>query len=131
MACVQDLFVSNITTNSFVVPAGILQPGHPYIFNITAGSIRDYSFINQQRFSYPIAFSQVASAAIAVANSKAGLAQSAAKKPAGNRVVVNSPIHRMLLPTIQNGKHQVAAYPAPSWDHSAAFVQPPSVQTPK
>ena len=130
MACVEDLFVSNVTTNSFAVPAGILQPGHPYIFNITAGSIRDYSSINQQRFSYPIAFSQVASAAITVAGSKAGLAKSAVKKRIGSREAVNSPLHRMLIPSLKNGKHWTTAYDSPPW-HNPAIFQPPSVQAPK
>jgi hypothetical protein len=131
VACVEDLFVNNVTANSFVVPAGILQPGHSYIFNIAAGSVRDYDPINQQRFSYPIVFSQVSSAAITVGTSKAGLGQSVAKKTVSAREAVNSPLHRMLIPTLPSGKHGSAAYSAPSWHYPAMLQQQPSVQTPK
>lgn len=130
VACVEDLFVTNVTTNSFAVPAGILQPGHSYIFNVNAGSVRDYDPVNQQRFSYPIAFSQVTSAAITVGGANAAVAQSAAKKTVGARVTMNSPLHRMLIPGATSGAHGPVVYSAPEWQDSFVFQQP-GIQVPK
>jgi hypothetical protein len=112
VSCVFDFLANNVTTNSFVVPAGILQTGHSYIFNITAGSVRDYDPVNQQRFSYPIAFSQVTSAVMTVPGGKAAIATSATQTAA--RPAVNSPMHRMIIPSVPSGKHRPVLYITPS-----------------
>ncbi|HET9406069.1 MAG TPA: Ig-like domain-containing protein [Candidatus Sulfotelmatobacter sp.] len=125
VACVFDLLVNNITSNSFMVPAGVLQPGHSYIFNITAGSMRDYDPNNQQRFSFPIAFSQVTSAAITVGGGgKAVVAQSSARKATVHRLAVNSPPHRDILSTLLGHKHGSALSGTPSWSKRVIVKQP-------
>ena len=101
LTCNFTFLVNNITTNSFVMPAGILQSGQTYIFSITAGSIRDYDFINQQRFSYPIVFSEVTSAAMTVAGPKAALSKAAATT--ATVVSVNTPMHHAMLPSNKQG----------------------------
>jgi hypothetical protein len=110
VACVFDFLANNVTTNSFIVPAGILQTGHSYIFNVTAGSVRDYDPLNQQRFSYPIAFSQVTSAVMTIPGGKAAIATSATTTA---RPAVNSPMHRMIIPSVPSGKHGPVLYITP------------------
>jgi hypothetical protein len=124
VSCVFNFLVNNITTNSFTVPAGILQAGQTYIFSITAGSVRDYDFVNQQRFSYPIAFSEVTSAAVTVAGPKAASAQTSGTV---NAVTVNSPLHRTLMPS---GKQGPLLFTVP-YGHQAPTTQQLTVQLPK
>lgn len=124
VSCVFTFLVNNITTNSFVVPANVLQPGHTYIFSITAGSVRDYDFVNQQRFSYPIVFSEVTSAAFTVAGPKAALAQTSGTM---STVTVNAPLHRMLMPSSKQG---AVLFTVP-YGHQAPAPQQLTVQLPK
>jgi hypothetical protein len=105
VSCVLSLYVNNVTTNSFVVPAGILQAGHSYIFTITAVSVRDYDAINQQRFSYPVATSQLASAAITVAGSTKTPTRRRANSTAHLLVGVNSAEHRSIVPDVRGRGH--------------------------
>jgi hypothetical protein len=111
-----------------VVPAGILQTGHSYIFNVTAGSVRDYDPVNQQRFSYPIAFSQVTSAVMTVPGAKAAIVSSATQTTA--RPAVNSPMHRMIIPRVPSGKHGPVLYTTP-YGHDPDLRQQLSIQAPK
>jgi len=130
VSCVFDFLVNNVLGNSLVIPAGVLQPGHSYIFNVTAGSVRDYDPENQQRFSYPIAFSQVTSAAMTVPGGKAGIAQFATRANVAARPAVNSPLHRMIIPAVGGVKPGPVTYTVPSW-HDPARVQQLTVQSPK
>jgi len=131
VTCVTDLYVSSVRTNSYVVPAGALQAGHSYIFNITAVSVRDYDPINQQRFSYPVASSQVASAVITTGSSQKGSEHSAAKQTASDRAAVNSPLHRTIIPSVQGGKHGSVVYITPSWHHPLVSQQQPGTRKPR
>ena len=112
--CVASLYVNNVNANSFVVPAGILQVGHSYIFTITAVSVRDYDAVNQQRFSYPVATSQVASAAITVA----GPSKMPVRQPAKSSILqvagVNTAQHRSVIPTTRGGTRSAMRLRAPS-----------------
>lgn len=107
VTCVLSLYVSNVDTNSFVVPTGILQAGHSYIVTLTAVSQRDYDPINEQRFSYPVATSQLASAAITVAGSTKNSAHSQANKTAHPIVGVNTAQSRTVLPTVRGSAHSM------------------------
>jgi hypothetical protein len=114
VTCVTDIVVGNVTTNSYVVPAGIMQEGHSYIFDIQAVSVRDYDAINQQRFSYPIVTSEVASAAITVAGTTTKSAASIdAKRAGGPKVGVNSAPSRMLIPSLTGSKSRSVLYRLP------------------
>lgn len=121
VACVFDFLVNNVLANSLVVPAGILQPGHSYIFNVIAGSVRDYDSVNQQRFSYPVAFSQVTSAAMTVPGAKAEIAQSAQTNVVA-RPAVNSPLHRMILPSISHDQNGPVLYTTPAGHDPATHI---------
>ena len=105
VTCAEALYVANVDTNSFVVPTGILQPGHSYIVTITAVSVRDYDAINQQRYSYPVATSQVASAALTVDGGKKIAARPQAKTVAV--VGVNAPKSRAMIPNVLGGTRSV------------------------
>jgi hypothetical protein len=123
ISCVPDLDVSYIQTTSYAVPAGILQAGHSYIFSVSALSLRDYDPTNPQRFSYPIASSQVSSAAITVGGSALNRRRPPAKETTGGRAGVNSPPRPTVLPAIQNGNHKTIMYSEPSWHRPAALHQ--------
>jgi hypothetical protein len=113
--CVTDIIVGNVTTNSYVVPAGILQAGHSYIFDIQALSVRDYDAINQQRLSYPIVSSEVASAAITVAGATTKSAVSADSKRAdGPKVGVNSAPSPMPIRSLAGSKSRSVLYRLPA-----------------
>ena len=131
VTCVTDLYVSSVPTNSYVVPAGVLQAGHSYIFNITAVSVRDYDPINQQRFSYPVASSQVASAVITTASSQKGSEHPGTKQTVSDRAAVNSPLHRTIIPSVQGGKHGSVVYTTPSWHHPLVSQQQPGIRNPR
>jgi hypothetical protein len=123
ISCVPSLDVSYIQTTSYAVPAGILQAGHSYVFSVSALSLRDYDPTNPQRFSYPIASSQISSAAITVGGSASSARQSPAQKTTGGRAGVNSPPRPTMLPAIKKGSHKTILYTEPSWHHPAAFEQ--------
>ena len=115
VTCVTDIIVGNVTTNSYVVPAAIMQEGHSYIFDIQALSVRDYDAINQQRLSYPIASSEVASAAITVAGAATKSAVSTnAKLAGGPKVGVNSAPSRMPIPSLAGSKSRSVLYRLPA-----------------
>jgi hypothetical protein len=110
------------------VPAGALQAGHSYIFNITAVSVRDYDPINQQRFSYPVASSQVTSAVITAGALQKGSVQSAARHTLRDQAAVNSPLHRTIIPSVQGGQHGSVVYITPSWHHPLVSQQQPGTR---
>jgi hypothetical protein len=131
ISCVPALDVSYIQTTSYAVPAGILQAGHSYIFTVSALSLRDYDPTSPQRFSYPIASSQVSSAAITVGGSASSARRSPAQKTTGGRAGVNSPPRPTMLPAIKNGNHKTLMYSEPSWHCPPALQQQTGVQGPK
>jgi hypothetical protein len=123
ISCVPTLDVSYIQTTSYAVPAGILQAGHSYIFSVSALSLRDYGATNPQRFSYPIASSQVSSAAITVGGSASSARRSPGQNRTGERAGVNSPPRPTMLPAIKKGNHKTILHTEPSWHRPAAFEQ--------
>ena len=128
VACNFVSFVDNYPANSFVVPAGLLQAGHSYIFDITAVSERDLDLTNPHRFSYPIVTSEVVSAAITVAGATKAATQSTAVQTTEDRARVNSAPQRSIFAKVLRGKHKLVMYSWPLGTNPAVLHQQPSVQ---